>query len=86
MTNPGLRHGNSWYVFYNRLVVRGFVFSGIEGGTKRRGERSANFARRALAKKKGGIFAAAACQLAAFSSKFFQTGRSAFLLRSISAR
>ena len=66
MTNPGLRRGNSWYVFYNKLVVRGFVFSGIEGGTKRRGERSANFARRALAEKRGDLLAAAASQLAAF--------------------
>ena len=53
----------------------------IEGGVQSAGgERSANFARRALAEK-GGYFAAAACQLAAFSSKFFQTGRSAFLLK-----
>ena len=52
----------------------------IEGGVQSAGgERSANFARRTLAEKRG-VFAAAASQLAAFSSKFFQTGRSAFLL------
>ena len=47
------------------------------------GERSANFARRTLAEKGGVILQPlrrVACQLAAFSSKFFQTGRSAFLL------
>ena len=43
----------------------------IEGGVQSAGgERSANFARRALAEK-GGYFAAAACQLAAFSRKIF---------------
>ena len=49
------------------------------------GGRSANFTRRALAEEKGGkhILAAAACQFAAFSSKLFQTGRSAFCLRKI---
>ena len=53
----------------------------IEGGVQSAGgERSANLPV-ALWQRKGGIFAAAACQLAAFSSKFFQTGRSAFLLK-----
>ena len=51
----------------------------LGGGTKRRGRAQCEFGPSHFGRK-GGNFAAAACQLAAFSSKFFQTGRSAFLL------
>ena len=51
------------------------------GGYKAPGESAARILPVALWQRKGGNFAAAACQLAAFSSKFFQTGRSAFLLK-----
>ena len=49
----------------------------LGGGTKRRGRAQREFLPVALWQRKGGIFAAAACQLAAFSSKIFHTGRSA---------
>ena len=65
---------------------KGICLVTLKGGYKAPGESAARILPVALWQRKGGIFAAAACQLAAFSSKFFQTGRSAFLLRSISAR
>ena len=55
--------------------------SGTGWGYKAPGESAARILPVALWQRKGGNFAAAACQLAAFSSKFFQTGRSAFLLK-----
>ena len=51
------------------------------GGTKRRGRAQREFCPSRFGRGKGGIFAAAACQLAAFSSKIFQTGRSASFFR-----
>ena len=49
----------------------------LGGGTKRRGERSANFARRALAEKGGIFLQPLLVSLLLFLVKFFQTGRSA---------
>ena len=49
----------------------------LGGGTKRRGERSANFARRALAEKGGILLQPLRVSLLLFLVKIFQTGRSA---------
>ena len=58
----------------------------LGGGTKRRGRAQREFCPSRFGRERGDIFAAAACQLAAFSSKFFQTGRSASFFRSRSRR
>ena len=52
----------------------------LKGGYKAPGRAQREFCPSRFGRGRGDIFAAAACQLAAFSSKFFQTGRSAFLL------
>ena len=53
MTNLGLRHGNSRYVFYNELVVRDL--SVLHWGVQSAGGRAqCEFTRRALAEETGG--------------------------------
>ena len=59
----------------------------LGGGTKRRGRAQREFCPSRFGRERGDTFAAAACQLAAFSSKMFSDWSiGIFLLKSISAR
>ena len=66
---------------------KGICLVTLKGGYKAPGRAQREFCPSRFGKERGDIFAAAACQLAAFSSKIFSDWSiGIFLLKSISAR